>query len=102
MSVNDQKPLLQDPLGSLVMDRTFFHHAKTLLPPLFSPRRPSNGLYSFVLVLIACGISEVAAYFVGKVPSEFYSVLVAKDKARFVNVTLLALLAVLMAALVLA
>jgi hypothetical protein len=77
----EQKSLLSK---RFFMDRAFLARFARILRILFST---SSTRLLFLMVLIACGINEVAVYFTGILPSEFYSVLVGKKADDFKTLT---------------
>ncbi|ELT99191.1 hypothetical protein CAPTEDRAFT_108590, partial [Capitella teleta] len=82
-------------------DLKFFKRFLKILKLLF-PRLKSANVLLFSLLLALVLLEQVVIYFVGLVPSKYYSVLGDKDKTAFRNHTLYALLLIVSIAFIVA
>ncbi|CAJ0870799.1 17552_t:CDS:10 [Entrophospora sp. SA101] len=65
-------------------DRVFLRRFFRLLKILFSVKTPEgNCIFICFMLMLTSAINEILAYFVGKIPSKFYTTLVGIDGAHF-------------------
>ncbi|KAI8058090.1 ABC transporter transmembrane region 2-domain-containing protein [Syncephalis plumigaleata] len=61
----------------------FLHRFYRIICITFNPKQSTSTLYFYCLLLLIAGVNEVAVYYTGNVPSQFYGVLLVKDIHQF-------------------